>query len=129
MRFCIALSIAAIASGCSSASDSAGEQASPPPVIASAPLPEESIIEIARRTIQDKEPWMNRLEFSKPECRPDGTWHVFAWRLPRAENGFRFIKLDKLGKVTEYMHGAAYRGLAEEPFAEAVPGINHPETK
>src|SRR4029078_6958133 len=107
MRFCVAALIAAAATGCSSA--------------ASVRLYEESIIEIAKHAIQDKEPWMNQVVFSKPEREAYGSWYVFAWRMPGAEDGFRFIKVDKFGKVIEYVRGAEYRGR--------IPLIKLPETK
>jgi hypothetical protein len=140
-RFSITVSFAAIVAGCYSAAEPAGDSRpggpqEAPPVVASpavAPavgrpttLSEAAIVDVARRTVQEREPWFDRPEFSKPVCKKDGSWYVFAWRRPRTENGFRFLRLDKLGNVTEYVPGAAYRGRAEEPFGEELPHIKTP---
>ena len=76
-------------------------------VAASRPLTVEEthVVEIARQSVATNDTWVDRAEFELPEKKPDGSWRVTVWRMPKEPGGFRDISIDPNGKVTNYYRG------------------------
>jgi hypothetical protein len=63
------------------------------------------VLAIAREAAATNDTWVDRAEFETPERKPDGSWSVLVWRLPKTPGGYRFISIDETGRVTDYARG------------------------
>jgi hypothetical protein len=70
-----------------------------------AALTEAQILVIARQAVATNDTWLERAEFATPKQRPDGSWSVLVWRLPKTPGGYRVISISEQGQVTGYFRG------------------------
>jgi len=68
-------------------------------------LDADKVLAIARAAVTTNDTWVDKAEFETPKRKPDGSWTVMVWRLPKTPGGHRFITVDANGKVTDYMRG------------------------
>ena len=73
---------------------------------ASAGLTQARVLAIARQAVGTNDTWLDRVEFETAGRRPDGTWSVMVWRLPKTPGGHRVIMIAQKGKVKRYFRGA-----------------------
>ena len=77
-----------------------------PPATAQAAAPSETqVLAIARQAVATNDTWLDRAEFETPRRRPDGSWSVLVWRLPKVPGGHRVIHIKDKGQVTSYFRG------------------------
>ena len=89
-----------------SAPPRAESRSSPPATPTPAGLAEAQVLAIARQAVSTNDTWLDRAEFEAPRQRPDGTWSVMVWRLPKTPGGHRVILIDEKGQVKRYFRGA-----------------------
>ena len=66
----------------------------------------DDIIAIARKTVAERETWIEQAEFEKPLRETDDSgWYVIVWRLPKMPGGLRRICIDDRGHITCYRYG------------------------
>ena len=70
-----------------------------------ATLTETEVLAIARQAVTTNDTWLDRAEFEPPKRRPDGSWSVLVWRLPKTPGGHRVISISEQGQVTGYFRG------------------------
>jgi len=68
-------------------------------------LNEREVVAIARQAVATNDTWLGRAEFETPRRRPDGSWSVLVWRLPKTPGGHRVIHINDQGLVTGYLRG------------------------
>ncbi|MBC8063537.1 MAG: hypothetical protein H7Y17_01805 [Chlorobia bacterium] len=66
---------------------------------------ERSILAIARKAVQKNDTWIDKAEFEQPRKASDGSWTVLVWRLPKTPGGHRVIRIDRMGRVIDYLRG------------------------
>jgi len=94
-----------LVAGCSHAPPT--DTTATPPATAKAPsLTQAEVLAIARQAVSTNDTWLDRAEFETPQRRPDGSWSVMVWRLPKTPGGHRFILINEKGQVTRYVRGA-----------------------
>jgi hypothetical protein len=105
MRILWLIALATLAVGCAPKSSTSTEPV-PSTVTAAGVLDEAKVLAIARQAVSTNDTWLDRAEFQTPERRPDGSWSVLVWRLPKVPGGHRLILIDEKGRVTAYIRGA-----------------------
>jgi hypothetical protein len=68
-------------------------------------LTEAEVLALARQAVATNDTWLDRAEFETPRRRPDGSWSVLVWRLPKTPGGHRVIRISDQGQVTSYFRG------------------------
>ena len=68
-------------------------------------LTEAEVVAIARQAVATNDTWLDRAEFETPRRRPDGSWSLLVWRLPKTPGGHRVIHINDQGQVTRYFRG------------------------
>ena len=98
------IALVAVAVGCAPKSSTSTERA-PSTTTEAGVLDKAKVLAIARQAVSTNDSWLDRAEFQTPERRPDGSWSVLVWRLPKVPGGYRLILIDEKGRVTTYDRG------------------------
>ncbi len=95
---------ATMAAGCGRGASPA-PRPSAPIAAESGPLDEAGVLAIARRAVATNEDWLEQAVFDPP--RRDGSgWSVLVRESPAAPGGHRLIRIDRDGKILQYLRGS-----------------------